>query len=236
MSFEETIYQLFARKSSLVTALHSFTKHSFKCKELLRNVQTQQISDRIIYYTAWIDISTYAMDVRILSSRQEACSLSTTAACAGSCCRHGRCDSDKRITVQTRDDRERRHHQLISYEWRHRRQQWRRTGKEGTNDLRIVCDFYFLTLRIKSCDTNILEGEERVSLNKYESFLRLLYLHRYCVVLYWSGFINGMTFVLFTVSQPQTTFCHQWASRFHKTKWFWWTLLNITLIEHIEYI
>lgn len=63
------------------------------------------------------------MDVRILSSRQEACSLSTTAACAGSC-RHGRCLCDKRITVQTRDDRERRHHQLISYEWRHRRQQW----------------------------------------------------------------------------------------------------------------
>lgn len=77
MSFEETIYQLFARKSSPVTALNSFTKHSFKCKELLRNVQTQQISDRIIYYTTRVDISTYAMDIRILSSRQEACSLST---------------------------------------------------------------------------------------------------------------------------------------------------------------
>lgn len=47
---------------------------------------------------------------------------------------------------------------------------------------------------------------ERAELNKYESFLRILYLHRYCVVLYWTGFINGMTVVLFTVSQPQTTF------------------------------
>lgn len=141
------------------------------------------------------------------------------AACGGSC-RHGRCECDKRITVQTRDDRERRHHQLISYEWRHRRQQWE--GQEKwERTIFNVCDFYLLTLRIKSCDTNILEGEERAELYEYESFLRLLYLHRYCVVLYWTGFINGMTFVLFTVSQPQTTFCHQWASRFHKTKWFW---------------
>lgn len=58
------------------------------------------------------------------------------AACGGSCCRHGRGDCDKRITVQTRDDRERRHHQLISCEWRHRRQQWE--GQEKRE--RTICE------------------------------------------------------------------------------------------------